>query len=390
MNMKVLAIAADMYAHDQGGAERHFVNVLAKIAPKLEKVTVLVGPDLSLKTLYEKNKNVDFVPISYPHVPNLFGFFYILFATPIAIFLTWKNKYDLVWAKQEYPQAQVGALVKMFCRVPLYVTCQNPYLHTEEFVFKGDAPQKIKSFLTNCIGPVVSWAFKRADVVAAVSQYSALLSKKIGARHVVVIPNGVDLDKLVNINNYHKKFGELRLITTSTLIPRNGIDTLIEACSFLPKNFKWKLTIVGDGPLRSEIESIIKKHKLNNNVNLLGMVDSSKIMNLLDEHSIFVRPSRAEGFGVSFAEAMARGLPIIGTPVGGIVDFLKDGETGLSVSVDNPKMLADAIMKLYQDRKLYEKVQSNAWMLIKNKYNWETIGKEVLSVFKSLVKDNDR
>lgn len=382
--MKILAITADIFPNNLGGAEMHFVKVLHELAPRTEKITVLVGPDDSLKQDFKDNPNIDFVTVDYPHIPNFFGFIYIFYATPKAIWLTIKNRHDLVWAKQEYPHAQVGALVKMICRIPLYITTQNPSLHTEEFVFKGNAPKPVINFLTNFISPFISYAFKQADVVAAVSQYSAQLAKRIGAKQVVVIPNGVDQISSIKTKS-KKQVNKLNIVTTSALIPRNGVDTLVEACALLPKNISWKLTIAGDGPMMTELQHSAEKLGIKNRVEFLGRVMNTKIPKLLDDSYVFARPSRAEGFGVSFAEAMAQELPVIGTPVGGITDFVKNKETGLLVPVDQPDKLAEAILELWKNKSLYKKLQVNAKKLIVTKYNWTNIGNEVYKAMSRLI-----
>lgn len=179
--MKILAVCADIHPDRIGGAEAHFVEVLKRIAPKLEKVTVLVGDNTGIKNLFLQNNNLEFVRVHYPHIPNLYGLLYILFATPIALMLAFKNKYDLVWAKQEFPQAQVGAVVKLLTKTPLYITSQNPKLGTEELIGIGGG----------LVAIFVSAAFRVANTVAAVSSYSANLAKKMGAKRVVIIPNGV-------------------------------------------------------------------------------------------------------------------------------------------------------------------------------------------------------
>ena len=176
--MKVLAITADIFPEKLGGAERHFVEIAKRLISKLEKLAVLVGNGGSIKKILP---DAEIITVSYPRVPNFFGLFYILWATPKAIALTRGDKYDLIWAKQEYPQAQVGALVKLITKIPLYITSQNPLLGEEEFIGFGG---KLATFL-------VSLAFRQADIVAAVSAFSAHAAKKLGAKKVFIIPNGV-------------------------------------------------------------------------------------------------------------------------------------------------------------------------------------------------------
>ena len=166
----------------------------------------------------------------------------------------------------------------------------------------------------------------------------------------------------------------LKIITTSSLIPRNGIDTLLEACALL--EIDWELTIAGDGPLKNELENLAIKLGIINRVSFLGRVPPEKITELLKNSNLFVRVSRHEGFGNSFIEAMAVGLPVIGTSVGGIVDFLFDNKTGFVVPVDDPKALAEKIKYVAgHDVKFIVKA---AKKMVEEKYDWDYISKKVL------------
>ncbi len=169
-----------------------------------------------------------------------------------------------------------------------------------------------------------------------------------------------------------------KIITTSSLIPRNGLDTLIKACRLL--TFDFELAIAGSG----REESNLKKLAQGLPVKFLGRVPNKQVPNLLMTSDLFVRPSRFEGFGNSFIEAMAAGLPIIGTPVGGITDFLVDSQTGLMVPVDDPLKLAQAITRLAKDRKLALKLSQNGRKLVKEQYTWDIVAKKVWTEWQKL------
>ena len=96
---------------------------------------------------------------------------------------------------------------------------------------------------------------------------------------------------------------------------------------------------------------------------------------LADAH-VFVRPSLSEGMGNSFLEAMAAGLPVIATPVGGIPDFLRHEETGLFCEVKNPRSIARQAARLFADRMLREKIIANARRQALARYNWDTVAHE--------------
>ena len=88
---------------------------------------------------------------------------------------------------------------------------------------------------------------------------------------------------------------------------------------------------------------------------------------------VFCRPSLTEGLGNSFLEAMSCGLPIIATPVGGIVDFLRDGETGLACEVRRPMSIALALQRYYEDKELYRRIQKAGQELVRAHYGWNNI-----------------
>lgn len=170
----------------------------------------------------------------------------------------------------------------------------------------------------------------------------------------------------------------LKIISTSSLIPRNGLDTLIQACSLL--KIRWQLTIAGDGPEEEKLKKLAKGLP----VQFLGRVTNNKIPQLLRMSNLFVRPSRFEGFGSSFIEAMAAGIPVIGTPVGGITDFIDNKKTGLLVPPNDYKALAEAMEKLYKDKTLYHALVKNGRRLVRGKYDWDLIASQVYNEMEKL------
>lgn len=377
--MKVLAIAADLNISSIGGAEAHFIEVLKRISPKIKSVTVFVGKSLSIKSCFLDCPNVEFITVDYPRIQNFSWLFYILYVVPKAVIQCRKSKYDLVWVKQEY-LGLAGLFIKLFTGLPLYITAQNPNLASEEWVAKGTLFHLMQKLFANKLAPLFMAGFRKADVVAAVSTYSANLATKMGAKRVVVIPNGVDLDKFNcrKLTKLNDRADEFKIITTSSLIPRNGVDTLIKACAGIPDNYRWCLTIAGDGPQKIELEETVGRLGIKDRIKFLGRVTNDKIPDLLAKSDLFVRPSRFEGFGNSFIEAMAMEIPVIGTPVGGITDFIKDRETGFLVPVEDIPRLTGTIVELYEDRNLGIKIARNGRKFVEERYSWDNIAQKVL------------
>ena len=96
---------------------------------------------------------------------------------------------------------------------------------------------------------------------------------------------------------------------------------------------------------------------------------------------VFVRSSRSEGLGSSFLEAMSAGVPVIGTRVGGIPDFLKDRETGLFCKTDNPVDLSKQISRILTDEELRAKVIKNGRSLVVENYDWDKITKSFKELY---------
>ena len=295
-----------------------------------------------------------------------------------------RKKYDLIWAKQSYPQAPLATLISKITKLPLYITSQNPNLLKEELVMRGTLLKPFQSLFASMLEPLIKWSYRNSSVVAAVSKYSASLAQDFGAKKIIIIPNGINVERFKNLKKKEKSKKEFVIVTTSSLIPRNGIDTLIDAVALLPRSESWKVVIAGDGPERERLRLLIEKHHLQNKVKLVGRIENRKIPELLSSADLFVRPSRHEGFGVSMLEAMAAGVPVIATPVGGIPDFIKQETTGLLVDPEKPEQLAESIGRLMQDNNLYKSLQKYALNLVTKKYNWENITDEVEKAFNSI------
>lgn len=116
-----------------------------------------------------------------------------------------------------------------------------------------------------------------------------------------------------------------------------------------------------------------------------GSVPNEQLPAYLAIADVFIRPSRSEGLGISFLEAMAAGVPVIGTPVGGIPDFLKDGETGLLCQSNDPTSLARAIDRLFGDERLRTSIVERARALMEKDYRWKSIAQNYDRIFQELL-----
>jgi glycosyltransferase involved in cell wall biosynthesis len=115
---------------------------------------------------------------------------------------------------------------------------------------------------------------------------------------------------------------------------------------------------------------MVENLQLNDRVRFTGFVSPEKLPELLGAADVFARPSLSEGMGNSFIEAMAVGLPVVGTAVGGITDFLRDKETGLVCAVGDPADIARKISILLRDNEIRQYVAKNARAMVESRYSW--------------------
>jgi len=281
----------------------------------------------------------------------------------------------LFWAVMVSYSSLAALFLKYFYpQIPLLLTVQE-----------GDSAAHIRYSRFGLIGLFWRRLLKRADRIQVISHYLKELCLDFGARAPIeVIPNGVDLEKFkVKSENLEVRNENLKtVITVSRLVYKNGIDTLILALAEVKKRIPdVELHIVGDGPLGKSLARMVYDLGLENDVKFFGNISHDKIPQYLAGAHVFVRPSRSEGLGTAFLEAMAAGLPVIATPVGGIKDFLRDGETGLMTKIDEPQYLAGEICRLLTDGSLREKLARNGKKLVEDNYQWRAIASRMRNIF---------
>ncbi len=232
------------------------------------------------------------------------------------------------------------------------------------------------------LGPLFKKIFRAADRIQCISNYLAVWSQHMGATcPIQVVPNGVDFEHFASTLSPEKRqalraengFGpnDTVLVTASRLVFKNAVDDIIFSLTDLDASFK--LLILGTGPDEAKLRAQAERQGLTGRVVFKGYQPHPAMADYLKASDIFVRPSRTEGLGNSFLEAMAAGIPVIATPVGGIPDFLTDGETGLFCEAGNPRSIALRAEKLVKDRESRDYIVRKAREMIRDKYTWDQI-----------------
>ena len=318
----------------------------------------------------------------------------IIFKKIAYIFQAWqeaenqyqKRRFDLIWVVMASYGGVAGLLFKL----------NHPSIRMLLTVQEGDSEQHLRYGKFGLVGIFGKMLMRSADYIQVISSYLRDFSIRQGATAPVeIVPNGVD-EKLFateyrdteirSLRGYLNIKDEYVAVTTSRLVYKNGVDILIDAVSkFKEKRQNIKCLIIGEGPDRGKLESRVKKLGLENNVIFLGHIKQCDLPLYFAVADMFVRPSRSEGLGNSFLEAMSAGVPVVGTPVGGIVDFLRDGETGFLADPENSDSVAFKMHEILSDPARTEKIVRKAHELVHRSYSWEIVAKMMRNIFDRII-----
>lgn len=389
-----------------GGAELALREITNRIDPKeieFHMVTVDFGGGLEKRErignilvhrigpFSKKNKSgEDFA--SFPHISfslKLNKIFYQFIAPFVAHRLYKKYRYEAIWAMMPHSTGIPSVLFHFL----------NPGVSYTMTLQEGDTLEDIKKSLGAFVW-LYALSFKHSDIIQTISTYLARMAREMGYRgKIEVIPNGASVplfsknyspEVLHAIRGKHALKRENRyLITTSRLVYKNGIDDVIRSLALLPENVHF--LVIGRGVLEEPLKDLARKENVSRRVHFLGEIPYEEIPKYLRIANIFIRPSRSEGMGSSFIEAMAAGIPIIGTAVGGIPDFLKHEKTGLFCEVGNPSSIARQVERLLDDYALRSRVIENAQNLACKKYDWDIIAHDMREkIFEKLFNANTK
>ena len=286
-----------------------------------------------------------------------------------------KLRFDAFWAMMSYMLFPIVLLRLLGVRLPYLLTLQD-----------GDPWEHMFSrWFILPFRPLLKYGFKNASAVQAISTYLAEWARRMEyAGDVQIIPNGVDVARFKNVQ--HQVLNNKTLVTTSRLVHKNAVDDVIRALKFLPERIHFR--IYGSCPDEKKLKALARRIGVDSRVEFMGHIDHTELPRALGECDIFIRPSRSEGMGNSFIEAMAAGIPVIATQEGGIADFLFDAKrnpdkptTGWAVDKDSPEQIVEAVKDILEHPDKIALVTATAKKLAIEKYDWNLIAKQMRAVF---------
>lgn len=220
-----------------------------------------------------------------------------------------------------------------------------------------------------------------ADVVIATSR--AVAQQVTGMTPRVIYP-GVPIPGCPPNRSDDPKSRKTIIGTGCRLVPIKGISNLVRAFSLLHSEFpQARLEIAGEGPEGSRIAELVDALGLNDCVTLLGW--RSDFASVLANWDIFVLPSLEEAFGIAAVEAMAAGLPIVASAVGGLLEVVEDGETGWLVPARDPVQLAERLRMLLLEPERRERMGIQGHARARAHFSEQKMVAEITGIYDQLV-----
>ncbi|MFF2752140.1 glycosyltransferase [Psychrobacillus sp. NPDC058041] len=232
---------------------------------------------------------------------------------------------------------------------------------------------------------LIEFTLNKATAICSTSHVMAKETNLYTNRPIEVTPFGVDIEKFYPSPNIAEADEKIIVGTVKALEDKYGIADLVRGFALFHKEFpNSELLITGEGPQRAEYEELAKNMGIEEVTTFTGKVPNTEVPAVIRKMSIFAVPSTedSESFGVAAVEAMACGVPVVVSNVGGLPEVVVQDVTGIVTDKNSPEQLAAAFKKLARNSDLRASMGKAGVAHVKEHYSWIDNAHYMLSLYK--------
>jgi len=385
MNRIKVCIVTHLFLPHVGGIEKVVYEQSVRL-PQERFEPIILTSDVTRKSEYTLDKLKVYC---YPTIKAGFNLG-IPYSIPkpkgYRIFLKHIGKCNIVHVHgHPYPSSCVAVKIAEKFSKPIVLTQHNTFIDYGSF---WNIVEKLNDLI---VGKMV---IKAADKILVVSNATLNYVLSLGAKRqkTEVLYNGVDLERFKPEKRSKLKIrrtvgipeDSFVLLTVRRLVYKNGVDTLLESAKMaIEENPHLLFLVIGSGPDREKINAKIREFRLEKNFRLLGFVPDADLPHYYKAADLFVLPSKSgEGMPLVLLEAMACGLPVVATNVGGVPEII-DRDCGKIVPPNDAADLAEALLEFSRsDISAYSK---KARELVEQKFNWNRNVERLIEIYEELI-----
>ena len=242
---------------------------------------------------------------------------------------------DLIHVHFAVPAGALAWILSKWTGIPYVMT-----VHLGDV--PGGVPEKTGSWF-KWVKPFTHPIWQDAKRVVAVSEFTRQLALENYQREITVIPNGVDIDRLrpadIRVQD------PPRVVFAGRLMKQKNPLQIVPTLAGL-KDLPWQCVLLGDGPLMPELQQAIAEYGLQERFTLPGWVTPEDVLGWFDKSDILFMPSLSEGLPVVGVQALAKGLALVVSDIGGFVDLVDEGENGFLIDNADPLVYSSVLREL--------------------------------------------
>lgn len=360
-----------------GGMKNHLIDLVKRTDKTRFDVTVACPPNSQLwETLYQMNVKVIPIPLVGEISPAKD------YAAISSLIKHLHSTRTMILHAHSSKGALVGRVAAAIARTPVVVfTAHNSIFYEEWPEWKKKLFASVERFLSRFTDRIIT--------VSEALKQELIEREGLQSKQLTTIYNGIDVERFSNkidLMAVRKSMNipELGPIigTIARLAPQKGVSYFLKAASLL-KEYQVNFLVVGDGPLKEELQQEAIELGLQNRVTFAGHRED--IPDILATLDVFVLPSVTEGLPLTILEAMAAGKPVVATKVGGIPEAIVQRKTGIIVPPKDPEALAVALAGLLGERERMVRMGIAGQKLVKEKFTIETMVERTVNLYSQLL-----